>query len=196
MEQGFSPVPSSLLTRAAFPKGGAALLFLNGSRARKALRYDPPMFLTTLVLHSLLRWAVLAFGLLALVRAFSGWSGRRPWTSLDDRAGKYFVLALDLQTLIGLVLYAGLSPMTRAAFSNMGAAMKDPLLRFFAVEHVTLMLIGVALVHVGRVRARKALTDQARHRAAAIFFLLGLLAIAMGIPWPGRVVGRPLLPTF
>ena len=52
----------------------------------------------------------------------------------------------------------------------MGAAMKDPLLRFFAVEHVTLMLIGVALlVHVGRVRARKALTDQARHRAAAIF---------------------------
>src|SRR3954462_11567986 len=167
-----------------------------GRGAQQALRYDPPTFLTTLVLHSLLRWAVLAFGVLALVRAFSGWSGRRPWTSLDERAGKYFVLALDLQTLVGLVLYAGLSPITRVAFSNMGAAMKDSLLRFFAVEHVALMLIGVALVHVGRVRARKAPTDQARHRTAAIFFLLGLLAIAIGIPWPGRAVGRPLLPTF
>ena len=160
------------------------------------LLYDPPMFLTTVVLHSLMRWAVLAFGLLAVVRAFNGWLGRRRWTSLDERAGKYFVLALDLQTLIGLVLYAGLSPITRVAFSDMGAAMKDTLLRFYAVEHVTLMLIGVALVHVGRVRARKAATDEGRHRAAAIFFVLGLLAILIGIPWPGRVVGRPLLPTF
>jgi putative Ca2+/H+ antiporter (TMEM165/GDT1 family) len=156
----------------------------------------PPMFQATLALHSLLRWAVLAFGALALVRALAGWLGDRPWTSLDDRAGKYFVAALDLQLLVGLVLYAGLSPIPGAAFSDMGAAMKDTLLRFYAVEHVVLMLAGVALVHVGRVRTRKAATDQARHRTAAIFFLLGLLAILAGIPWPGRVVGRPLLPTF
>ena len=154
------------------------------------------LFLTVLVLHSLLRWAVLAFGLLALGRALAGTFGRRPWTPLDDRAGRYFVMALDLQTLVGLVLYAGLSPIVRAAFSDMGMAMKDALLRFYAVEHVTLMIIGLALVHVGRVRVRKATGDAARHRAAAIFFGLGFLAILFGIPWPGRAVGRPLLPTF
>jgi hypothetical protein len=58
------------------------------------------------------------------------------------------------------------------------------------------MIIGLALVHVGRVRVRKATGDAARHRAAAIFFGLGFLAILIGIPWPGRAVGRPLLPTF
>ena len=158
--------------------------------------YDPLMFLTTVVLHSLLRWAVLAFGLLAAARALQGWFGPRPWTSLDDRAGKYFVIALDLQTLVGLVLYGGLSPITRAAFADMALAMKDTLLRFYAVEHVSMMLVGLALVHVGRVRSRKAPTDAARHRAAAIFFVLGLLVILAAIPWPGRAVGRPLFPTF
>jgi hypothetical protein len=154
------------------------------------------MFLPTLILHSLLRWAVLAFGLLAIVRALQGWFGARPWTSLDDRAGKYFVMAIDVQTLVGLVLYGGLSPITRAAFTDMGAAMKDALLRFYAVEHLSLMLVGLALVHVGRVRARKAPTDAARHRTAAIFFGLALLVILAAIPWPGRAIGRPLFPTF
>jgi hypothetical protein len=154
------------------------------------------MFMIVLTLHSLLRWAVLAFGLLAFGRALAGTFGARPWTPLDDRAGKYFVMALDLQMLVGLVLYAGLSPIARAAFSDMGAAMKDPLLRFYAVEHVSLMIGAVALVHIGRVRARKASGDRARHRATLVFFGLGLLAMLIGIPWPGRAVGRPLLPTF
>lgn len=154
------------------------------------------MFLTTLILHSLLRWAVLLFGLLAIVRALQGWLGARPWTPLDDRAGKYFVIALDVQTLVGLILYGALSPITRAAFQDMGAAMKDAFLRFYAVEHLTLMLIGLGLVHVGRARAKKAASDAARHRTAAVFFVLGLLVILAGIPWPSRAVGRPLLPTF
>jgi hypothetical protein len=154
------------------------------------------MFLTTLVLHSLLRWAVIVFGLLAVVRALRGWLGSRPWTPLDERAGKYFVLSLDVQTLVGLILYGGLSPITSAAFQDMGVAMKDALLRFYAVEHLAMMLLGLGLVHVGRVRARKAATDVARHRTAAVFFALGLLVILAGIPWPSRVVGRPLFPSF
>jgi hypothetical protein len=74
--------------------------------------------------------------------------------------------------------------------------MKDAFLRFYAVEHLALMLVALGLVHVGRARSRKAPSDAARHRAASIFFLLGLLAILVAIPWPGRAVGRPLWPTF
>jgi hypothetical protein len=54
------------------------------------------------------------------------------------------------------------------------------------------MVIGLALVHIGRVRARK--TDSLRrHRVAAIFFGLALLLIFASTPWPGSVHGRPLL---
>jgi len=154
------------------------------------------MFVTTVVLHSLLRWLVIAFGLVAVYRALSGVTGHRPWTPFDDRAGRLFAIALDVQTLVGLLLYGLFSPITRAALSDMGAAMRDPTLRFYAVEHLTIMLAAIALVHVGRARARKVRTDHARHRTAAIFFTLGLLLILLGTPWPFRTIGRPLLPNF
>ena len=154
------------------------------------------MFVTTVVLHSLLRWLVIAFGLVAVWRAISGVSGRRPWTPLDDRAGRLLVIALDIQTLVGLTLYGLLSPITRAAFADMGAAMKDATLRFYAVEHLAIMVGAITLIHIGRARGRKAPTEAARHRTAAIFFTLGLLLILVGTPWPFRAIGRPLLPYF
>jgi hypothetical protein len=154
------------------------------------------MYVTLLALHSLLRWLVLLFGLIAIIRAFGGWSARRAWTRADDRAGLLFTISLDTQVLVGLILYGLLSPMTQAAFSNFGAAMKDPLLRFYAVEHLALMLAGLAFVHIGRARAKKARSDVSRHKTAAIFYTLGFVLILVGIPWPFLAVGRPLLPSF
>ena len=72
------------------------------------------MYGTVLLLHSLLRWAVLLTGLLAAVRAIWGWRSRRPWTLPDERAGLWFTISLDLQFLLGLLLYVALSPITVA----------------------------------------------------------------------------------
>jgi hypothetical protein len=154
------------------------------------------MYLTFIVLHSLVRWLVLLFGVIAVVRAFAGWRSRRRWMTTDDRMGWMFVMSVDVQTLLGLILYGLLSPITRTALSNMGAAMGDPLLRFYAVEHLTLMIAALVLAHIGRARTRKAAADAARHRTAAIFFAIALVLILVGIPWPFRAVGRPLLPGF
>ena len=151
------------------------------------------MYSLFVALHSLVRWLVLIAGILAAGRAVAGWLASRPWTPRDDGGGRFFVIAVDTQMLVGLILYGVLSSITYAAFSNMGAAMKDATLRFYAVEHVFIMLIAVALVHVGRKRVQKAASDAAKHRTAAIFFGLALVLILAGIPWPFREVGRPLL---
>ena len=148
------------------------------------------MFVTTVVLHSLLRWLVIAFGLVAVYRAMSRVTGHRPWTPFDDRAGRLFAIALDVQTLVGLLLYGLFSPITL----SWGAEYRKEI--FYAVEHLTLMRAAIALVHVGRARTRKVRTDHARHRTAAIFYTLGLLLILLGTPWPFRTNGRPLLPNF
>ena len=155
------------------------------------------MYLTTVTLHSLLRWLVLAFALVALIRAYSGWAGNRPWTPLDDRAGKLLAISVDVQMLVGLVLYGLLSPITWTAFADMGAAMRDATLRFYAVEHLVLMVIAIALVHIGLTKARKAAPGAKAHRTAAIFYTLALLFVLAGIPWPFRgAIARPLLPVF
>jgi hypothetical protein len=150
------------------------------------------LYAIALTLHSWLRWLVLLGGLFAFVRAGAGAAGRRPWQSTDDRAGFWFTMLIDAQMLVGLILYFFLSPLTHSAFGDFGAAMKSSPLRFWAVEHTAGMLIGVALVHVGRVRVRKA-DPSRRHRIAAIFFGLALAVILASIPWPGSPNGRPLL---
>jgi len=150
------------------------------------------MYLLTLALHSLLRWAVIAAGLMAVGRAVGGMRRRRDWTAADTSAGRWFVVALDVQLLLGLALYLALSPMTRIAFADMGAAMANSALRFWAVEHLLGMLVAVALAHVGRVRLRRTAEGSRRHRIAAIFFGLALLAILITIPWPGMPAARPL----
>jgi hypothetical protein len=150
------------------------------------------LYAVVLLVHSYLRWVVLLAGLIAVGRAVSGTWGRKPWTPADDRAGFWFVTAFDLQMLLGVLLYGFLSPFTRQAFGDFAAAMKDSTQRFWAVEHMAGMLIGLALVHVGRVRTRR--TDSLRrHKVAAIFFGLALVAILASIPWPGTPAGRPLL---
>src|SRR6478672_13610737 len=106
------------------------------------------IYLITLTLHSWLRWLVLVMGLIAVLRAVTGTIRRRPWTPGDDRAGFFFTMLLDLQVLIGLLLYAWLSPVTREALRDIGAAMKSNGLRFFAVEHVFGMIIALALAHI------------------------------------------------
>jgi hypothetical protein len=150
------------------------------------------IYATVLTIHSWLRWLVILFGLMAFVRAATGAAASRPWTPADDRAGAWFGRVLDLQFLLGLILYIFLSPLTHTAFADLGAAMKNSGLRFWVVEHMFGMLIAVALVHVGRAQARK--TDSLRrHRVAAGFFALALAVMLASIPWPGLPYGRPLL---
>ncbi len=150
------------------------------------------LYAIVLTIHSWLRWIVLLAGIVAFVRSAVGASRRATWTPADDRAGFWFTTVLDGQVLLGLVLYIFLSPFTHAAFRDFGGAMSNAGLRFWAVEHVFGVIVGVALAHVGRARARK--TDSLRrHRVVAIFFGLALVAIVAAIPWPGMPAGRPLL---
>jgi hypothetical protein len=155
------------------------------------MQYNAAMYSAVLLIHSWLRWAVLLAGLVAVFRGIGGWSGTKQWTRVDERAGFWFILTLDLQVVIGLYLYGFLSPFTTEAFNDFGAAMKNAALRFWAVEHVAGMVIGVALAHIGRARSRKAPAAR-KHRVAAIFFGLALLLILASIPWPGTPAGRPL----
>jgi hypothetical protein len=153
------------------------------------------MYNVSLTVHSWIRWAVVIAGLIAVIRAIAGIVRRRAWTRADERAGFWFVTLLDVQMLVGLLLYFALSPITRAAMQSFGEAMRSGL-RFWAVEHVFGMVLGLALAHVGRARTRKLTVDTRRHKVAAIFFGLALLAIFLAIPWPGTSNGRPLLRGF
>lgn len=143
-----------------------------------------------ITLHNISRWLVLVFGIWAAVRAFSGWRGNKEWTKTDNRAGMLFTMLLDLQLLIGLVLYFT-SPFMAPILKNFGAAMGNSGARFFAVEHFGGMLLAIIVAHVGRSLSKKAAADKAKHKRAAVAFTVALVLILAAIPW-----SRPLLQFF
>jgi hypothetical protein len=151
------------------------------------------MYASALWLHSWLRWAVLVTALVAWFRAIAGKTARRPWTPQDELWGLLLVISVDLQFLIGVVLYAFLSPITRLGLRNFAAAMQINVARFFTVEHVVGMVAAIALVHVARVKIRKAADADRKHRLAMVLFGIALVLIIVSIPWPGMPVARPLL---
>src|SRR5262245_14145645 len=154
------------------------------------------MYSAFLLIHSTLRWVVLLLALVALGRAIRGVMGRLEWKPADQAVGAWFTGSLDLQMLLGLVLYIFLSPVTRQAFADMGAAMRNTPLRFFPVEHITGMIVAVVLAHIGRARSKKGTDAGQRHRSALIFYALALVIMVLSIPWPGTPGGRPLLRGF
>jgi hypothetical protein len=133
--------------------------------------------------HNGLRWLVLLALLVAIVLAFSGWFGKRDWEKRDKLSGLFLVVFMDLQFLIGIILYAFVSPITKAAFNNFGSAMSNADLRFYAVEHILMMVIALVLVHIGRAKSKKDIAHWKRHKSAAIFYTLSLLLILAAIPW-------------
>ena len=145
---------------------------------------------TVLILHNLLRWAVLILGVWTLVNALTGYFGKRIYSANDNRSNLFFMISCDVQLLIGLALYINNGWFDR--LKDMGNNMKDPYLRFFTIEHLTLMLVAWVLVHIGRATVKRAGTDAAKHKKMLIFFGLAIVLIIAAIPWPFRqAIGRP-----
>jgi hypothetical protein len=149
------------------------------------------MYPSALWLHSWLRWAVLVTGLVAWLRAVGGKTSRRPWTPQDELWGLLLTVSVDLQFVVGVVLYV-LSPITRLGLRNFAAAMQINVARFFTVEHVIGMIAAIALVHIARVKIRKAADAERKHRLAMVLYGIAVVLIVISIPWPGLPVARPL----
>ena len=139
--------------------------------------------------HNILRWVVLIMAVIALFRSYYGWISKREYTDRDRKIGIIFSSTLDLQLLLGLILYIFLSPITRTAFQDISLAMTVPDIRFFALEHIAVMILAIIFVHLGTMLSKKATSDIGKHRRSAIWFTLSTLAIVFAIPW-----WRPLLP--
>ena len=100
-------------------------------------------------------------------------TGNRPWDALADRLALFFTISLDIQVLIGLVVWV-----TQQRWSG------D---LFLGYIHPLAMLAAVALAHIGRTRADRASDSREKGRFATLFFVGSFVVILLAIPlgsWP------------
>lgn len=137
-----------------------------------------------LLIHSVLRYVLLGLAFFAIYRAWSGYLNNKPYEATDNKVSVFLIASVHTQLLLGLALYFLMSPYVSMGLADMKATMKNDLLRYWTVEHITTMILAVVLFQLGRTLSKKAKSDKAKHQRAAIFYTVALLLVFMMIPWP------------
>lgn len=130
--------------------------------------------------HSGLRWVALILLLLAIVNAFTS----KTYEKKHKMINLFAMITLHTQLLIGLVQYFVTS--TKVQFVD--GWMKNPLLRFYGMEHILLMIIAIILVTIGHSKSKKGATPEEKFKPIKLWYVIGLLLILAAIPWPFRTV--------
>jgi len=144
------------------------------------------MYNFLLGLHSLLRWFILILLVLNIIRLFSA---KGP-----AKTGNSILLLIFSHTTLLIGLYQYFFGPSGFALFKMGAeVMKNSAYRFWAVEHITGMIISIALITIGHISLKK--TGKAKK--TAILYLVALILILAVIPWPFReAIARPWIHGF
>jgi hypothetical protein len=153
------------------------------------------MYTVLLFLHSALRWVILLLALIAIYRSYAGMKGGKPFNAADKKIGLFLLISAHTTLLIGLYQWLT-GPWGLKNIQNMGmaAVMKDPVYRFYGVEHMTGMIVAIVLITIGRGVSKKAIPDIAKHKRTFWFYLVALVIILASVPWPFRAgIGRPWL---
>lgn len=132
-------------------------------------------------LHSVLRYVIILLFVYTIVRYVNGLRGKKEFTSADDKASLFLTISLDIQLLLGLVMYFFTS-----VWKDVPIVMSDPIVRFYKVEHITGMIIAIALAHIGKVMMKKKTDSADKFKTGLIYFIISLVIILATIPWPFR----------
>ncbi|MEZ4674741.1 MAG: hypothetical protein R2932_10925 [Caldilineaceae bacterium] len=126
--------------------------------------------------HSGWRYIVILVVIAAIGKLLIGWLGKQSWSKLDQGLGAATPIVIDIQWLLGIVLWIMGPPI--AWFNNRGTV------TFW--EHATAMTLALIAAHVGWARAKRATNDTGKFKAATIGFLVAGLFIAVGV---ARITG-------
>jgi glucan phosphoethanolaminetransferase (alkaline phosphatase superfamily) len=134
-------------------------------------------------LHNLLRWIILILLFVAIYQAFTKNKG-------VQKISLFLLISAHITLLLGLYQYF-MGNMGIALFKANGSeVMKNPSLRFWAVEHITGMIIAIVLITIARGKAK---TEN--YNALKWLYLVALIIILAVVPWPFRAgIGRPWFP--
>lgn len=152
------------------------------------------MYTVILGLHSAVRWAIVLGLAWALVFGARGWKRSLAVTAGDRTRAAILLQLTNVQLVLGLALYLGMTPWLPAIRLSAADALQNETIRFFGIEHPGAMFVALVILHGTVARFRAAEEGRVAWRRLAIGTAVATVLILAGIPWPFWAFGRPLLP--
>lgn len=117
--------------------------------------------------HTFWILAILFMGFIAIRRMWRGYRRRMDWQTVDQNVGSYFVTVLDLEILLGILLWI-----------IQGRWDGANILR--SMHHPTLMLAAWAVVRFGWFQVQQSTASESKFLRASLFFTVGLIVMIFG----------------
>ncbi len=149
------------------------------------------MYSTLLYLHSWNRWLVLLFIVILLIKSYYAWFSKINYKKSDSLLRITTTVICHIQLSLGIYLYC-ISPITNYFLHNFKEAINLREIRFFGMEHSSMMLLAVIVITIGSSKSKKQ-AGLKKHKTISLWFTVGLLIILSSIPWSfSPLISRPL----
>lgn len=149
-----------------------------------------------LAFHSFWRWVVLVTLITSVFRSYIGKKDKLVFSRKDDQLRLLTVISAHIQLTIGVVLYA-VSPIVSYFWNNFGKAVHERQIRFFGMEHITVMISAVVILTIGSSKVKKQEDDYKKYSTMFFWFGIALLLILSSIPWSfSPLTSRPNFRVF
>lgn len=147
-------------------------------------------------LHSILRWLVLASLILAIFKAYRGFTQHTIFTKTDNSIRHWTATIGHIQLVVGMTLYIQ-NPVIKYFWANFKEMSQQLDVLFFGITHIFLMLVAIVILTIGSAMAKRKTTDREKFRTMLVWFSLALFIIFVAIPWPfSPLANRPYIRTF
>ncbi len=132
-------------------------------------------------LHIFVSIITMLAGVVTVARSVTGWICRKEYSRFDNLYSLSFTVGLYFQLLIGFVIYF----LLRTSFDNPALKVpesgNDASLRFWAIEHIALMLFALFLTQIGRIYMKKSVSSLKRFKASVFYYGTSLFMILFSL---------------
>jgi hypothetical protein len=135
------------------------------------------------MLHSGWAYITLIILIFAVVNALIGLTSKKEFKDKDLRVSLFTLIVAHLQLIIGFIAYFLSAQFAFVLENGMGAAMKEPDIRLFVVEHPLMMILAIIVITIGFSKHKKQSTDNGKFKTIALYYGIALIFVLSRIPW-------------
>ena len=132
-------------------------------------------------IHIFISTITLLAGISTLVMSIHGLSKKREYGRYDFGVSLVFNVALYFQLILGFLIYFVLRSTLEGPLWEVPDTQNDASLRFWAIEHIALMIFALFLTQLGRVFIKKSKGPSRKFRASLFYFGISLLLILFSV---------------
>jgi len=132
-------------------------------------------------IHIYISTITLLSGIITQVLSIQGWAKKRDYARTDKWISSIFNIGLYLQLILGFIIYFILRTSLEGAVWDVPDTENDASLRFWAIEHIALMIFALFLTQLGRIFIKRATQSIRMFKASVFYYGTALLLILFSL---------------